>query len=133
MLSRSAGAVRIDGLRDLQRDLKALAPDARRDITRALKEGAQEVSRAARPLTARRTGKLAGSWRPGATQMKGFVKSRIPYAGVQEYGGVIRPKGAPVTIKAHPAGTRALQLKEDSIVEKVGDAIMAAATKHGWH
>jgi Bacteriophage HK97-gp10, putative tail-component len=132
MSSRSAGAVRIDGLRDLQRDLKAFAPDARRDVTRALKEGAGEVARAAGPLSAWRSGKLAGSWRPGASTMKGYVRSRLPYAGVIEYGGTIRPKGAPVEIKAHPAGTRALQLKEDGIVEKVGDALMRVAARHGW-
>jgi hypothetical protein len=132
MPARSSGAVRIEGLTGLQRDLKHLVPTARRDITAALKEGAVEVARAAGPLSAHRSGALAGSWRPGASMMQGFVKSRLPYAGVLEYGGTIRPKGAPVVIKAHPAGTRALAAKEEKIVERVGDAIDRAAVKHGW-
>lgn len=128
-----ADAVRVEGLRDLQRDLKVMQPQARREITKALKEGAGLVQRAAGPLTARRTGKLAGSWRASATQMSASVRNRELYAGVQEFGGVIRPKGAPVTIKAKPAGTRALEANEDRIVERVGDAIEDVARRLGWH
>jgi hypothetical protein len=132
MASRLQGAVRVDGLRDLQRDLKALDPDVRREVTKALKEGADVVARATGPLAARRTGKLAGSFKPGASQMQAYVRSRLPYAGVLEYGGVIKPKGAPVTITAHPAATLALKRNEEKIVDHIGDAIERVASKHGW-
>jgi hypothetical protein len=125
-------AVHIDGLRDLQRDLRRLAPDARRDITRALKEGAKTIAVASAPLAARRTGALARSFRPGASMMQGYVRSRLPYAAVQEFGGTIRPKGAPVEIQPHPAATRALQLKEEQVVDHIGDALERVALKHGW-
>jgi hypothetical protein len=125
-------AVRIEGLADLRRDLRQSAPEVRRDVTRALKQGAIVVAATAAPLTARRTGKLAGAWRPGAAGNTAFVRNRVPYAGVQEFGGTIRPKGTPFTIKPHPAGTRALQLREEAIVDAVGDAVMGVFERHGF-
>jgi hypothetical protein len=127
-----ADAVRIEGLAALRKDLRAMQPDARREVTKALKEGAVLVQRAAGPFTARKTGTLAGAWRAGASGNTAFVRNRVPYAGVLEFGGTIRPKGAPVVIKAHPAGTRALAAREDQIVDRIGDAIEQVAARHGW-
>lgn len=127
-----ADAVRIEGLRDLQRDLKHLEPAARREVTRSLKQGAEVVARAAGPLTASRTGTLAGGFRASASMMRATVRSPVPYAGVQEVGGVIRPKGSPVRIKAHPAATLALERNEERIVDALGDAVMDAAARLGW-
>ena len=132
MPPRDSAAVHVKGLAELQRDLKRMQPAARREITRALKGGAQEVARAAGPLAARRSGRLQASFKPGASLMQGYVRSRLPYAAVQEFGGVIRPKGAPVTIEAHPAATRALELKQDKVIDSIGDAIERVALQHGW-
>lgn len=132
MAARSSSAVRVDGLRDLQRDLKVMQPDVRREVTRALKEGAVVVARAAGPLTARKSGKMAGEWRAGATQMKAYVRNRHPGAGVQEYGGTIKPKGTPMVIKPHPAATLALERNQEKIVDHIGDAIERVASTHGW-
>lgn len=126
-------AVRVEGLAQLRKDLRQIQPAARREITRGLKEGAVVVAATARPLARRgATGRLAAGFRPGAAGNSAFVRNRVPYAGVHEFGGVIRPRGVPITIKAHPAATRALALKEDAIVEKVGDAFDAVARRHGW-
>lgn len=127
-------AIRIEGLADLQRDLKGLQKaDESREVRKALKEGAKVVATASRPLAARKTGKLAASFRPGASGNKAFVRSRLPYAAVHEFGGTIKPKGAPVVIKATPAATRALEKNEERIVDKIGDALDELATRHGWH
>lgn len=91
------------------------------------------VATTATPLTAKQSGKLAGGWRPGAAGNAAFVRNRVPYAGVLEFGGTIRPKGTPFTIRAHPAGTRALQLREEQIVDAVGDAVMSVFERHGFH
>jgi phage gpG-like protein len=128
----SEDAVRIEGLAELRRDLRQSSPEVRRDVTRALKEGAKVVAVTAAPLTARQSGKLAGGWRPGAAGNSAFVRNRVPYAGVLEFGGRIAPKGTPFTIRAHPAGTRALQLRENQIVEAVGDAVEGAFARHGF-
>jgi phage gpG-like protein len=132
-MPRSSDAVRIEGLRELQRSLKAIQPDARREITRTLKDSARDVSRAAGPLAAHSSGRLSQSFKPGASMMQGYVKSRLPYAAVQEFGGTIRPKGAPVEIQPHPAATRALEMQQDSIIDKIGDALERVASRHGWN
>ena len=125
-------AVRIEGLADLRKDLRQSSPDVRREVTKALKEGARVVAAAAVPFTARGTGKLAAGWRPGASGNNAFVRNRVPYAGVQEFGGRISPKGTPFVIRPHPAGTRALEVKEDAIAEAVGDAVEGVFTRHGF-
>lgn len=127
-----ADAIRIEGLTDLRRDLRAMGPDARKEVTTALKAGAVVVAAASGPLAARRSGKLAASFRAGAAGNSAFVRSRLPYAAVVEFGGRIAPRGTPIQIRPHPAATRALATKEDQIVEKVGDAIDAVASRYGW-
>lgn len=128
-----AEAIRIEGLAALQKDLRGMKDaESSREVRKAMKEGAQLVASGARPLAARRTGKLAASFRAGAAGNTAFVRSRLPYAAVHEWGGVIRPKGAPITIRATPAATRALQSNEERIVEKVADAIDQWSTRYGW-
>lgn len=127
-----ADAVHIEGFAALRRDMRAMPPAIRREMPRALKTGAELVRKTAVPLTARQSGRLAAGWRAGAVGNTAYVRNRVPYAGVQEFGGIIRPKGSPVVIRAHPAATRALEQQEDRIVDLIGDAIEALAARHGW-
>jgi hypothetical protein len=128
-----ADAVRVEGLADVRTSLRKLERTGeRKEVTRALKEGAQLVARTAGPFAPKRSGKLAASYRAGASGNSAFVRSRLPYAGVQEFGGTIRPKGSPVVIRAQPAVTRALASKEDAVAEKVGDALDAVFRAAGW-
>lgn len=129
-----ADAVRVEGLADLRRDLRKLEHlEERREVTRALKGGAKVTATAARPFVRSRSGKLAGSYRAGAAGNTAFVRSRLPYAAIQEFGGTIRPKGAPITIRPQKAVTRALASKEDTIVQKVSDALDQVFRAAGWH
>ena len=109
-----------------------MQPDARREITKKLKVGAAIVATAARPLARRKTGKLAAGYRPGASGNSAFVRNRVPYAGVHEFGGTIAPKGTAFQIKAHPAASRALELNADRIVDSIGDGLDEVAARHGW-
>lgn len=127
-----ADAVHIDGLADLRRDLRKMQPEARKEVTRALRAGAVVVAAAARPLAARRTGRLASGFRPGASGNTAFVRNPVPYAAVHEFGGTISPRGAPITIRPQPAVTRALDLSADAVVEKVGDGLDSVVSRHGW-
>ena len=128
-----ADAVRVEGLAELRRDLRAMGLKAEgRGLTRALREGAEEVRKAAGPLAPRRSGALAESYRAGAAGKSAYVRSRLPYAAVQEFGGVIRPKGTPITIRSRAAVTRALANKEEVVVECLADAIDRLARQHGW-
>jgi phage gpG-like protein len=128
-----ADAVRIEGLAELRRDLRKMQPDTLKEMRGELKAAAAIVAVASRPLAAHRSGALAASFRPGTAGNTAFVRSRLPYAAVHEFGGTIRPKGAPITIKPHPAPTRALEAAADRIVDSIGDGIERVAGRNGWH
>lgn len=128
-----ADAVRVEGFDAARKALKAMERvDERKEMTGALKEGAELVPPVARPLLRSRTGKMAASYRAGTAGNTAFIRSRHPGAGVQEHGGVIRPKGTPITIRPQKAVTRALASKEDAIVEKVRRALDVIAVRGGW-
>lgn len=125
--------VQFDGLKELRRDLRAMSAKLEgRELTIALRAGAQEVATAASPLAPRRSGRLAASYRAGAAGSNAYVRSRLPYAAVQEFGGVIRPKGAPITIRPQAAVTRALEAKTEAVVDRVANAVDLLALRHGW-
>ncbi len=127
-----ADTVRVEGLADLRRDLRKLAPDTLKEMRGVLKEGAGIVAAAAGPLAARQTGRLAAGFRAGTAGNSAFVRNRVPYAGVQEFGGKIAPRGTPFQIKPHPAATRALELNAERIVDRVGDGIDRVAGRAGF-
>lgn len=86
-----AGNVRIqvDGLRELQRDLRALGGDAVKELRKVNLEGAQVVERAAVPHVPVRTGRLRRSVKARASQRGATVKAgtkTVPYAAVIEFG-----------------------------------------------
>ncbi len=85
-----ADAIRIDGLRDLARSLKAVQDGLQKEIPRVLKPIAEGVASKARGRIRSRSGKLAGSIRPFATQRAAGVrmgKKGVEYAGPNEFGG----------------------------------------------
>lgn len=131
-----ADAVRIEGLADLRRDLRAMGAKAEgRGLTRALRSGAEEVAAASPVRLNQRTGHsaLRAGYKAGAAGSRAYVRNRHPGAGPTEFGGVISPRGTPIRLKAQMPVSRALDAKTDSIVERVADAIDDLATQHGWH
>lgn len=81
--------VRVDGLRDLKRDLKRLVGDLG-DVKAASAAAGALVARAAAPRAPRRTGRLASSVRPAATVGGVAVRSALPYAGPLHWGWAAR-------------------------------------------
>lgn len=80
------GAVRVDGLRELNRALNKAQVDAQ-DQKDLMHELGMIVVRAANVPTL--TGALEGSLRAGKGKTKAVVRAggaRVPYAGVQHYG-----------------------------------------------
>lgn len=115
------------------RDLRSMGDrDGPKAVRSGLREGARVVSTAARPKAPVRTGKLAESYRPGATGTKAFVRSRLPYAAIHEFGGVIRPKGTPITIRPSRPIREAFEEKSENVIDVIGDELEAAARRHGW-
>jgi hypothetical protein len=126
--------VHILGLREFRRDLRRLGDGgvANREMSTALKVGLGPVLARARGNAPRRTGALAESLRPFATGLRTGIRSRLPYAGVQHWGGTISPRGAPIEIRRTEFITRAIGAREEFIVDDLGNAVETAAKKTGW-
>jgi hypothetical protein len=129
----AAPQVKTEGLAELRRDLKRLDPLIDRELRDAIRDAADKVAVTAGALAPRDSGALAHSIRPYVAGAKASVGSTLPYAGVLEFGGTIRPRGVPITFQ--PAGMvgRAVEDHADQIVEDIGDGIERAARRAGWH
>lgn len=81
----SKGAVKVDGVREVQRALKTLGAQSA-----DLKTAHLAVSSALVPgvtqRTPRRTGALAAGWKAGATKTRARITNTERYAGPIEYG-----------------------------------------------
>jgi phage gpG-like protein len=125
--------VRVDGLAKFRRDLKELDKELPKALQKELKEAVAKVSLEAAATAPRKSGDLARSYRPFTRGNVAGVRSKLPYAGVIEYGGTISPKGTPITIRKYEPITRAVERRKDELVEDIGDAIESAAKRAGWH
>lgn len=114
--------VRVEGLRQVQRKLRAAGADAEdmRDLMHTL--GLMVIDGAHPPA---RTGRLAGNLRAGKGKTKAVVRAggaRVPYAGVIHYGWPARG------IRAQPYLTDALQARKQQVyaaLERGLDDILA--------
>lgn len=93
-VDRSAGTVKVDGLKRLRRTLKAAGHDVTelKTANRSAAEIAATASAALAPRGA--TGKLAASVRAGATITAGIVragKKAVPYANMVHWGRLYWP------------------------------------------
>lgn len=85
----AAESIRIDGIREVVRDLKRFGVEVA-DLKTAFNRIGNIVVAEAQTLTPTLTGRLAASIRASKTQNKSEVRAGnagIPYAGVQHYGG----------------------------------------------
>jgi phage gpG-like protein len=125
-------AVRVEGLAELRRDLRATDRETLREVQGTLRNAAGIAAAQAALLVARRTGALAASYRAYARGNRAGVRSSLPYAGVVEYGGTIRPRGTAIKFRRSLPVSRAVLRETDTIVEAIGDGIEAAARRTGW-
>lgn len=77
--------VTIEGARRLRSTMKRAGVDLGQ-MSDAHQKVGQIVITAAAPRAPRQTGRLAGSLRASRTRASAVVRSRLVYAGVQEYG-----------------------------------------------
>lgn len=104
--------VKVEGMRRLRRELKRAGVDLS-DLRDVNLQAAQTVAGAVLPP--RRTGRLAGSIRPGASRTAGVVRAggaRIPYAGPIHWGWPAH------RIEAQPFLVDAAQRTEPTWVEQ---------------
>jgi phage gpG-like protein len=128
----SAPAVRIDGLKELRQGFRVLEPEIGKELQGELKAAVALAAVRAASLAPRRSGALAASYRPFAAGNRAGVRSRLPYAGVQEFGGTIRPKGTAITIRPHRVVLGAIDDQAERILDHVSDAIDRACLRAGW-
>jgi phage gpG-like protein len=132
-----ASVTHIDGITDLRRSLRVMGDRGTLALVQGVTRGAAEiVARDARTLVANRsgrgTGKLAGSIRGTTSGSSGIVRSPLPYAGVQEYGGTIRPKGSPVEIRPQAFVSRAADRNQEKVARALSEGFDALARANGW-
>jgi hypothetical protein len=111
--SDTPGVERIDGLREVQRDLRKLGKDTRTEMKGTHQRAAEIVLAGAKRLVPVRTGNLAASMRAMATQTSGRIrvgKASVPYAGPIHFGWPAR------NIKPNPFVYDALDPRRDEIV-----------------
>jgi phage gpG-like protein len=125
--------VHVDGLREFRRDLKRTDAEVAKGLQKELKGAVAKVSIEAAATAPRKSGALSRSYRPFTRGNIAGVRSTLPYAGVIEYGGTIRPKGTDITIRKYEPVTRAVERRREQIVNDIGDAIESAAIRAGWH
>ncbi len=124
--------VRTEGLAELRRDLKRLDPLIDKELRESIRDAAGKVAVTAGALAPRDSGELAHSIRPFVSGVRASVGSTLPYAGVHEFGGVISPRGTPITIRPSGFVGRAVEDHADQLVEDIGDGIDRAARRAGW-
>lgn len=127
-----ARAVEVQGLRALRVSLRAVDRAALREVQKVSKAAAQIVAEEARTNAPRRTGNLAASLRGTTQGNAGIVRSPLPYAKVHEWGGTIRPRGVPITIKRSAYVDRALDAKADQVGKALMDGFDRIARANGW-
>ena len=123
--------VQVHGLKELRRDMRAMGPAFSRDLSRTLRQSAESTAAEARALAPVRSGRLAGSIRAGSRGNSAVVRSPLPYAGVQHWGGTIAPRGTPIRIEGSHFITRAMD--DEQIMNAVEEAFDDMARRHGWH
>ena len=125
-------AVRTRGLAKLNRSFGKIDREMRKDSVRELREIAKKVRGTARGLAPVRTGKLAGSLRYSASNRGATIQSKLPQAAPLEYGGVIAPRGTPITLPRHRFVGRAIRQDARQIEEQLGDVFDRIARGEGF-
>jgi hypothetical protein len=125
--------IRVEGLREFQRDLKRLEPETAKLLRADIRATAARVAVEARANAPRLTGRYAKSIRPYVTAKGVSIGSRVPYAGIVHWGGTIQPRGVPITFPARPVISDAVDHNADRLINELGDAVETAAHRTGWH
>lgn len=108
-------AVTVRGYSAFRRSLRRLDKDLDTQLRDYVKEIAGEVAEEARKRTPVRSGALQNSIRASVTQKRATIYSTKPYAGVVEWGGTIRPKGAPIKFDAARMMVGAVESKSEEV------------------
>jgi HK97 gp10 family phage protein len=110
-------AVRVDGLRELRRNLKAIDSRAPRELNKEAKKVGQKVADRAAHYAPKDTGTLANSIKVGSRGDKITVRSPLPYAAPIHWGWPSRG------IRPQPFIARAAEEKREEYAEELQEAM----------
>lgn len=123
------GALQIDGLREINRDLRNMSQQARDDMKATHREAGEIVARAAKTLAPVRTGLLASTVVSSPTQRQGRVRvgrgQSVPYAGPIHFGWPAR------RIAPQPFVYDALDMRRDEVRDAYVVRINQLVIKNG--
>lgn len=125
MTDRAAGAVRVEGARELRRALKAAGDDLG-DLKDANQAAAKIVLGEAAPHTPRRSGALAATGRVNRAAGKANViygNAKVPYGPPIHWGWPAR------NIKAQPWVTEAADASQPQWLQAYNDAVQKVLDK----
>ena len=111
--------VRLDGLRQLQRQLKKIETDLPKQMKAVAKSAANIVADEARAMSPYKTGRLSGTVKTGATAKGAYMKvgGKLPYSKVIMFGW---PRH---NITGNPFPYRALDAKRQEVINSFSRGI----------
>ena len=130
--------IQVAGLRDFQRQLKAMDAGLPKQLRLALNEAAKVVVDHATARMPSRTGRAKASLKARSTQRTARVAlggNRAPYAPWLDFGGEGRRKGRPAArpfIKAGRYVYPALDVKRGEVTEIMSEALTQLARDAGF-
>lgn len=135
----ASASVRVEGLKELRRDLRLIEKDLPRDLGRTMKTAVEPVASKAAGLAPVLTGRLARSVKPSAQGTNAAIRSRLPYANVIAWGGTTgrghKPGAAgsgSVKVKASRFPEKAAEAEAETFLQRLADGIDGLLTKHGF-
>ena len=129
--------IQVTGLREFQKQLKAMDAGLPKQLRLALNQASAEVIDYAEAHFARKTGRAAGSLKARSSQREARVAlggNRAPYAPWLDFGGEGRIKGRPPArpvIKSGRYVYKGLEVRRDRITEIMANALTQLAKDAG--
>jgi len=130
--------VRVEGLQDLRKSLRAMDREALKTVQATTKRAAAIVAEEAGRLAPRGTRpippsrrpqvRLADSYRATTKGSSGVVRSPLPYAPIVEY----RRTGTAAQMRNTRPVSRALEAKERAVMDELADGFDRLAKDNGW-
>lgn len=131
--------IRVKGLAELRRALRDVGDGMPKALTKALKRTADVALPVARSNFTAPSGTLRDSLKSFARGTSAGLRSRLVYAGVQEFGGAIQHNRAHghsgphiIRIKGQKAAARGLESKRDEAIQILSNEIDQLARNAGW-
>lgn len=124
--------VEVEGLAELRRDIKRAITGTPSELRQAIKEAGAPILAAVRPITAHKSGRLAGGWRITAGATSGTLTNRVPYVGGAVWGKRGRWQGFARYGQPPRFGPEAIERAAPEIQAILSRHLATIVTFYGW-